>query len=97
MSNYDKKVKKKKAGYKAISALSINYHGANIFQAAGQGNLPLCVLLWGIASAKRVNLVVCDSLGNNPMHFAAFADTPEVSTDDVIFSIDCSYSMFCIR
>ena len=57
---------------------TINYHGATIFDAARQGNLPLCVLLWGMAASKRVNLMEPDPRGNNPMHFAAIADTPEV-------------------
>jgi hypothetical protein len=61
-----------------LSAASINYHGVNISQAAGQGNLPLCVLLWGMATAKRVNLMDPDPQGNTPMHFAALADLPEV-------------------
>ena len=60
------------------SSLTINYHGVNIYQAASQGNLPVCVLLWGMASAKRVNLMVPDSDGNNPMHYAVLADNTEV-------------------
>ena len=76
----DRRYKKKKssATTSSMSATAINYHGLSIFQAANQGNLPLCVLLWGIASAKRVNLITQDAFGNNPMHFAALADTPEV-------------------
>lgn len=58
---------------------SINYHGATISQAASQGNLPLCVLLWGMATAKRVRLMDPDLQGDTPMHFAALADLPEVS------------------
>ena len=58
---------------------SIKYHGATISQAASQGNLPLCVLLWGMATAKRVRLMDPDSQGDTPMHFAALADLPEVS------------------
>lgn len=46
--------------------------------AASQGNLPLCVLLWGMATAKKVNLLVPDVQGNTPFHFAALADVPEV-------------------
>ena len=46
--------------------------------AASQGNLPLCVLLWGMATAKKVNLLVPDAQGNTPFHFAALADVPEV-------------------
>ena len=78
-----------------LSAASINYHGINIIQAAAQGNLPVCVLLWGMASAKRVNLMDPDPSGNTPMHFAALADLPEVCnhniptlpTDDIYVSI----------
>lgn len=60
------------------SPQSITYRGLNFNTAAQQGNMPLCVLLWSMASAKRVNLVIPDSNGNTPMHFAAIADTPEV-------------------
>lgn len=31
-----------------------------------------------MASAKRLNLMVADHLGNTPLHYAALADTPEV-------------------
>ena len=58
---------------------NISYHGVTISQAASQGNLPLCVLLWGMATAKRVQLMDPDSQGDTPMHFAATADLPEVS------------------
>jgi hypothetical protein len=57
---------------------NINYHGVSISQAASQGNLPLCVLLWGMATAKRVKLMDPDQQGDTPMHFAAMADLPEV-------------------
>lgn len=56
----------------------VNYHGTTISMAAMQGNLPVCVLLWGIAAAKRVSLIQRDAEGNTPMHFAALADTTEV-------------------
>jgi DNA-binding helix-hairpin-helix protein with protein kinase domain len=36
------------------------------------------VLLWGFAAARRVNLMMPDVNGNNPVHYAALADTPEV-------------------
>lgn len=62
----------------ATAAASISYHGVSISQAAGQGSLPLCVLLWSLASSRRVNLMVPDGRGNNPMHFAALSDNPEV-------------------
>lgn len=74
-----RKGKKKKQTSANFSASSINYRGVNIYQAASQGSLPVCVLLWGMASAKRVNLVAPDAQGNNPLHMAALADTPEVS------------------
>jgi hypothetical protein len=61
------------------SSSGINYHGATISQAASQGNLPLCVLLWGMATAKRVRLMDPDAQGDTPMHFAALADLPEVN------------------
>ena len=57
---------------------NITYRGINIYQAADQGNMPVCVLLWSMASSKRVNLIASDTHGNNPMHYAAIADTPEV-------------------
>ena len=60
------------------SPSSINYHGSTMAMAASQGNLPLCVLLWGMATAKKVNLLVPDAQGNTPFHFAALADVPEV-------------------
>ena len=60
------------------SPSSINYHGSTMAVAASQGNLPLCVLLWGMATAKKVNLLVPDAEGNTPFHFAALADVPEV-------------------
>jgi len=59
-------------------APSISYHGVSIAQAASMGSLPLCVLLWGMASARRLSLMAPDGQGNNPMHFAALADNPEV-------------------
>ncbi len=74
----NRKQKKKKSVTQFESSVVVNYHGTNIFQAASQGNLPLCVLLWGMASAKRLSLMALDSLGNNPIHFAALADTTEV-------------------
>ena len=75
-SSSDKKRKKKSQNNN--SPYSIQYKGVNIYQAAQQGSLPLCVLLWGMASAKRVNLLTPDSQGNNPLHAAALADSAEV-------------------
>ena len=86
--------KKKPSTNMVYTPITLNYHGVNIYQAAAQGNLPLCVLLWGMASSKRITLMVPDFQGNNPMHFAALADTPEVCVSvcliiskDYIFSI----------
>jgi hypothetical protein len=64
---------------------SVNYHGTDIYQAAADGNLPLCVLLWGMATAKRINLMDPDSHGNTPMHYAALADLPEVRADFFLY------------
>jgi hypothetical protein len=57
---------------------AINYKGATMKMACQQGNLPVCVLLWGIAAAKRVSLIDPDSDGNNPMHYAVLSDNSEV-------------------
>jgi hypothetical protein len=81
-----RKMKKKRSSNNiALSAASIQYKGINIYQATAQGNLPVCVLLWGMAAAKRVNLMAPHSQGNNPMHMAAHADTPEVNDMLVIY------------
>lgn len=74
----EKRSRRKRSTPSVYSAESINYHGFNIYQASLHGSLPLCVLLWGMASAKRVNLVVPDSSGNNPLHHAALAESSEV-------------------
>lgn len=58
---------------------AIHYYGVTLSMAASQGSLPVTVLLWGFAAARRVNLMVPDANGNNPIHFAALADSPEVS------------------
>ena len=57
---------------------AINYKGATMKLACQQGNLPVCVLLWGIAAAKRVSLMDPDSEGNNPMHYAVLSENTEV-------------------
>jgi hypothetical protein len=67
-----------------------------IWQAAGQGSLPLCVLLWSLAAARRVSLMAPDERGNNPMHFAALADNAEVALSVLCMNV-CMYvcvSMF---
>jgi hypothetical protein len=71
--------KKKPTSNVVHTPVTLNYHGINIYQAANQGSLPLCVLLWGMASSKRINLMTPDFQGNNPIHYAALADNPEVS------------------
>ena len=48
-SNSDKRSKKRRPST-AQTAASINYRGINIYQSSEQGSLPLCVLLWGMAS-----------------------------------------------
>lgn len=57
---------------------AVQYNGQTIYVAAGQGNLPVCVLLWGMAAGKRQNVMAPDQDGNNPAHFACLARTPEV-------------------
>lgn len=56
----------------------LSYNGQTIITASSQGNLPICVLLWGMASAKRINIMLNDIHGNNPMHYACLAPTAEV-------------------
>ena len=48
--------------------------------AASRGDLPHVVLLWGMASAQGRNIMQPDEEGNNPMHYAALADQPEVAS-----------------
>jgi hypothetical protein len=74
----EKKRKKKLTSNHSVSPFSVMYKGANIYQAAQEGNLPLCVLLWGMASAKRVNLLEADAQGNCVLHAAALSDNSEV-------------------
>lgn len=76
--NIDRKPRKKRPSNSVAAGGVVTYHGLTIAKAAMQGNLPVCVLLWGMAAAKRLNLMVPDAQGNNPMHFAALADSPEV-------------------
>lgn len=72
------RTKKKAVSNMVYTPVTLNYHGINIYQAASQGSLPICVLLWGMASSKRINLMTPDFQGNNPIHYAALADNPEV-------------------
>lgn len=58
--------------------IMVAYNGTTITTAATQGNLPVCVLLWGMASAKKQSLMIPDKHGNNPMHYACLAPTAEV-------------------
>ena len=59
---------------------SINYRGIRASDAAASGNLPVIVLLWSMAATKKppVNLMTPDAQGNNLVHYAALADTPEI-------------------
>jgi hypothetical protein len=65
----------------------IHYRGTNMYQAAGQGNLPVCVLLWGMSSAKRVDVTMSDAEGNSPLHHAATSENPEVCVIACFFCI----------
>lgn len=56
----------------------LSYNGQTIITASSQGNLPVCVLLWGMASAKKINIMSNDIHGNNPMHYACLANNSEV-------------------
>ena len=58
----------------------VHYQGTTLNMAAMQGNLPLFVMLWGMSKAKKVNLLGPDAEGNNPLHYAARAETTEVIT-----------------
>jgi hypothetical protein len=59
------------------TASLIVYQGVTIYAACRQGNLPICVLLWGIAAAKQVSLMEPDGEGNNPLHYACMAENSE--------------------
>lgn len=74
----DKPRRKKHNVTPSSQVQNINYHGMTIGQASTLGNLPVCVLLWGIAKNNCVNLMIPDGEGNNPVHYAALADTAEV-------------------
>lgn len=68
---------RKRPTFSAPAASSVNYQGITIYAACRQGNLPVCVLLWGIAAAKQINLMESDSEGNNPVHYACMAENNE--------------------
>ncbi len=61
----------------SASPSTVTYKGSNIYHAAAQGNLPLVVLLWGMAAARNVDIMQPDGHGNNPCHFASTSETPE--------------------
>lgn len=87
-----RQAKKKKQVSETISHQpSIHYRGINIYQASEQGNLPLCVLLWGMASSKRINLISPDQFGNNPMHYAALSSSSEVIFESINFYLFVSF------
>eukprot|EP01041_Mallomonas_annulata_P012445 gene12445-26184_t len=73
-----KPMKKKQLFTSQISIESIVYHEINIYDAASQGNLPVCVLLWGMATSKHVHIMVPDKDGNNPFHLACNSNSTEV-------------------
>jgi hypothetical protein len=90
-TNSEKRSRKKKtANATPYTPVTLNYHGVNIYQACSQGNLPLVVLLWGMASSKRISLMAPDFQGNNPMHFAALAESPEVSSSAAVLLLRLS-------
>ena len=63
----------------AQQGVLVAYKGETIMSAAASGNLPLCVLLWGMGSAKQINLMVAvDEQGNNPFHHAVRAQSTDV-------------------
>jgi hypothetical protein len=60
-------------------AVLVSYKGDTMITAASAGNLPLCVLLWGMGSAKQINLMVAvDEQGNTPFHHAVRSQTTDV-------------------
>ena len=64
--------------------ISLNYRGINIYDAARQGNYPVFVLLWGIASSRYINIMVPDGNGNTPLHHASMSQPiTAVGTCDV--------------
>lgn len=68
---------RKRPTYSAPPASAITYQGLTIYAACRQGNLPTCVLLWGIAAAKQISLMEPDAEGNNPLHYACMAENNE--------------------
>jgi hypothetical protein len=63
---------------------SLNYRGTNIYDASRQGNYPIFVVLWGIATTKYLNLMVPDGNGNTPLHHVSMSHigvSPEGACD----------------
>lgn len=56
---------------------SLVYKGVTISLAASNGNMPLCVMLWGMARPRGLDLMLPDSEGNTAFHHAALAPTKE--------------------
>ena len=56
----------------------VQYNDITLSLACAKGMLPTAVLLWGMHKAQNQNPMSPDADGNNPLHYAALADTPEV-------------------
>lgn len=89
-----KPAKKKHRSRSSQTPQSINYRGTNMESALRQGNLPVCVLLWGMAAAKRIDLLVPDDQGSNPFHYAAMAETTDVRFLIFFFPFCSFYFLF---
>jgi hypothetical protein len=70
----------------------IHYKGINIYEAAALGNYLICHFLFERARNKSINMLASDSLGNNPLHYAVVAKTPEVVINIVFKILD-----FCVN
>jgi ankyrin repeat protein len=63
----------------AQQGVLVSYKGETMLTAASSGNLPLCVLLWGMGAAKQLNLLrAVDEQGNTPFHHAVRAQSTDV-------------------
>ena len=60
----------------------VNYHGITLTMAAAQGSLPVFVLVWGMVKAKKLNFFTPNVEGNNVLHYAAMAESSEVTRRD---------------